>query len=407
MLRTRPRPLPAARSGCIIRPGRSDLIEVFYFFYYQSVGIYMTFMPAYLRGLGLSGRQISTVFALAPLFSLVVPLAWAYLADRTHRHDRVLRIVIGGAWLGFTPMLFAGTFTAILTSWGLYALFAVAVGGLADAFAVARVRAGAVYGRLRLWGSVGYVVAAVAVGAVLSLRGRAADRLVPVTMWITLGCAFFAATRLRGEGDPAARPRPADVLALLREPKLRLLLAIAAMHWICLTPYNVYFGVFLRDIGLPPVSWSFAYSTGVVVEVLVLMTFHRLSARFRLPTLLAAAFAVSAARWLAIGVVRAPWALIALQALHGMSFGMFWSAAIALVATTVPASLRATGQALLIMAINVGAAVGSAITGRVYDAHGAPLLFLLAAIGELAPLAVVIAARRRLQDPGALISSPP
>ena len=69
----------------------------------------MTFMPAYLRGLGLSGREISTVFAVSPLLALAVPLAWAYLADRTHRHDRVLRVVIGGAWLGFTPMLFAGT----------------------------------------------------------------------------------------------------------------------------------------------------------------------------------------------------------------------------------------------------------------------------------------------------------
>ena len=197
------------------------------------------------------------------------------------------------------------------------------------------------------------------------------------------------------------------MLALLRDPRLRLLLAIAALHWICLTPYNVYFGVFLRDLGLPPLSWGLAYSTGVVMEVFVLMTFHRLQARFRLPTLLAAAFAVSAARWLAIGVVRAPWALIALQALHGMTFGMFWSAAIALVAATVPASLRATGQALLIMAINVGGAVGNAITGRVYDAYGSRLLFLLAAIGELAPLAVVIAARRRLHDPGGLISSPP
>ena len=367
----------------------------------------MTFMPAYFRGLGLSGTEISTVFALSPLLALAVPLAWAYLADRTHRHDHVLRVVIGGAWLGFTPMLFARGFASIVASWALYALFAVAVGGLADAFAVARVRAGAVYGRLRLWGSVGYVVAAVAVGAVLSAFGHAADRVVPVAMWLTLGCAFYAATRLRGEGDPAARPRPADVLALLREPKLRLLLVIAALHWTCLAPYNVYFGVFLHDVGLAPVSWGLAYSTGVVMEVLVLMTFHRVQARFRLSTLLAAAFAVSAARWLAIAVVRAPAALIALQALHGMTFGMFWSAAIALVASTVPASLRATGQALLIMSINIGAAVGSAISGRVYDAYGSRPLFLLAAIGELAPLAVVIAARRRLHDPGALISSPP
>jgi PPP family 3-phenylpropionic acid transporter len=366
----------------------------------------MTFLPAYLRGLGLSGREISTVFAVPPLLAMVVPLAWAYLADRTHRHDRVLRVVVGGAWLGFVPMLFARSFPVIFAGWALYAMFAVAVGGLADAFAVARVRTGAIYGRLRLWGSVGYVVAAVLVGALLSARDRAVDRLVPAAMWLALGCAFAAALRLRGPGEAATRPRAADVRALLRDPRLRLLLAVAALHWICLAPYNVYFGVFLHDLGLRPLSWGLAYSTGVVMEVIVLMTFHRLQARFRLETLLAAAFAVSAARWLAIAVIRAPAALIALQALHGMTFGMFWSAAIALVASTVPASLRATGQALLVMAINLGSALGNTITGRIYDAYGPRLLFLLAAAGQLAPLAVVLAARRLRDAPG-LISSQP
>jgi PPP family 3-phenylpropionic acid transporter len=367
----------------------------------------MTYLPAYLRGLGLSGRQISTVFAVQPLLATVVPLAWAYLADRTHRHDRILRVVIGGAWLGFVPMLFARGFGMILLGWGLYAMFAVAVGSLADAFAVARVRAGAVYGRLRLWGSIGYVFAAVLLGALLSVRARNADRLVPIAMWLVLGCAFAAALRLRGAGEATVRPRAADVRALLANRRLQLVLAIAALHWICLCPYNVYFGVYLRDIGLAPVSWGLAYSTGVVMEVIVLMTFHRLQARYRLSTLLAAAFAASAVRWLAIGLVRAPAALIALQMLHGMTFGMFWSAAIALVADTVPASLRASGQALLVMAINIGGALGNAISGQIYDAHGAAPLFLLAAVGELAPLAVVLAARRRLHDAPGLISSGP
>jgi PPP family 3-phenylpropionic acid transporter len=366
----------------------------------------MTFLPAYLRGLGLSGREISTVFTVTPLLALGVPLAWAYLADRTHRHDRVLRVVIGGAWLGFVPMLFVRHFSGVFASWTLYAVFSVAVGGLADAFAVARVRAGAVYGRLRLWGSIGFVVAAVAVGALLSAAGGTPNRIVPAAMWLALGGAFVAATRLHGAGEPAARPRAADVRALLRDPRLRLLLAIAALHWICLAPYNVYFGVFLSDLGLQPLSWALAYSTGVVTEVFVLMTFHHVQARYRLSTLLAVAFGASAARWLAIGVVRAPWALITLQALHGLTFGMFWSAAIALVGSTVPPSLRATGQALLIMSINLGGAIGNTITGRIYDAYGSRLMFVLAAIGELAPLAVVLRARHRLHGGDGLISSP-
>jgi MFS transporter, PPP family, 3-phenylpropionic acid transporter len=383
------------------------MIEVFYLFYYQSIGVYMTFLPAYLRGLGLSGREISTVFTVTPLLALVVPLAWAYLADRTQRHDRVLRVVVGGAFVGFVPMLFASSFAGVFAGWALYAMFAVAVGGLADAFAVARVRAGAIYGRVRLWGSVGYVVAALAVGALLSARGRPTDRLVPFAMWLALGCAFVASLRLRGTGESSTRPRAAEVRALLADPRLRLVLAIAALHWICLAPYNVYFGVYLRDLGMTELSWGLATSTGVVMEVIVLSTFHRLQVRFRLETLLAAAFAVSAARWLAIAVVQAPWALVALQVLHGMTFGMFWSAAIALVAATVPAPLRATGQALLVMAINLGGALGNAVSGRVYDAHGARLLFLLAAVGQLAPLAVVLAARRRLRDGRVLISSVP
>jgi len=367
----------------------------------------MTFLPAYLRGLGLSGREISTVFTVTPTLALVVPLAWAYLADRTQRHDRVLRVVVGGAWLAFTPILFARGFPVILAVWGLYALFSVAIGTLADGFAVARVRDGAVYGRLRMWGSVGYVIATVAVGALLSARARTADWLVPVALWLALGCTFAVAWTLRGPGESAARPRAADVKVLLGDPRLRLLLVIAALHWICLTPYNVYFGVFMRDLGLSPLAWGTAYSIGVVMEVVVLAVFHHLQARFRLSTLLAVVFAVTAVRWLATATLRAPGALIALQALHGLTFGMFWSAAIALVAASTPPSLRATGQALLMIAINLGSAVGNSMTGRIYDARGSRLLFLLAAIGELAPLVVVLAGRRRLHDAPGLISSPP
>ena len=323
----------------------------------------------------------------------------------------MLRIVVGGACLGFVPLLFARSFGAILIGWITYAVFSVSVGGLADALAVARVRAGAAYGRLRMWGSVGFVVAAVAFGGVLWARhgtvNAGADWLVPVAMWLALVAAFVAALPLRGTGETSARPRAADVKALVAEPRLLLLLLAAALHWICLTPYNVYLGVFLRDLGLPPPAWGLAYAIGTVAEVAVLAVFRRLEARFRLDVLLAIAFGASSVRWLAIAALDATWALIAVQLLHGLSFGLFWSAAIALIAATVPGSLRATGQALLVISINVGGAIGNAVTGRLYDASGPRLMFVLAAILELAPLTVVIVGRRRLRGTAGLLSSGP
>jgi PPP family 3-phenylpropionic acid transporter len=379
------------------------MIEVFYFFYFQSVAINMAFMPSHLRALGLSGGQISAALAVAPILSLAVPLGWAWLADRTRRHDRVLQVVACGAWLGFTPLVLARgaaarSFPLILTGYFAFAAFGVGAGGLADALAVARVRAGAIYGRLRLWGSVGFVIAAVTVGAALGLfHFDLSGHLVPLAMWLALGGSFVAALRLGGTGERTARPRATDVGTLLAAPGLRLLLLAGALHWACMAPYNVFLGVFLRDLGLPPLAWGLAYSVGVVAEMLVLLYFHRLHTRFSLDALLAAAFVASALRWLAVARVRSPIALILLQSLHGMTFGMFWSAAIALIAATVPGSLRATGQALLVMSINLGGAAGNLATGVLYDTIGPRTLFLWAAAGQVLPLVVVLRARHHLR----------
>jgi PPP family 3-phenylpropionic acid transporter len=374
------------------------MIEAVYFFLFQSVAINMAYMPAHMRALGLAGRQISTVLAVAPLMSLAVPLGWAWLADRSHRHDRVLRLVAAGACLGFTPVLFARGFRGVLAGYLGYAVCAVGIGGLTDALAVARVRQGAVYGRLRLWGSIGFVASSLVGGAALAgdSDARLASIVPPLAMWLALVGTFGATLLIRGSGEEAVRPRAEDVRALLRDDRFRLVLVAGALHWVCMSPYNVFFGIFLRELGLPPIAWGSSFSVGVLAEMLVLLWFHRLEARFSLHSLLAAAFLASAVRWLAVATVRAPVALILLQSLHGMTFGLFWSAAIALVGATVPPPVRATGQALLVMAINLGGAIGNLLTGRLYDAAGPRTLFLLAAIGELAPLAVVWRARRRL-----------
>jgi PPP family 3-phenylpropionic acid transporter len=120
----------------------------------------------------------------------------------------------------------------------------------------------------------------------------------------------------------------------------------------------------------------------------VLLLFPRLHARWSLRALFAAAFAGSALRWLALSRVEGAAAVVALQLLHGLTFGLFWSCSVEAMSRLVPGPLRVTGQALYTAVVfGAGNAVGYQLAGLALDHHGrAAPLFAWAAAVELLPL---------------------
>jgi PPP family 3-phenylpropionic acid transporter len=375
------------------------VIEVFYFFSMTVVGVSAPYFPPYLQGLGFTGRQISTVLSVPPLLALAAPLGWAWIADRTRRHARVLRIVCGGASLGFIPMLFARRFGAILPSYFGYAIFYMGISGLTDSLAIARMQAGGDYGRMRVWGSAGCMAMALVTGVLLTLRGRdpGADPLVPCLIFVALLSALLASRRLHGTGETGVRPRLGDLRQLFASDRYRLLLMAAPLHWACCAPYNSFFGILLRDRHLPPVVLGVGFCIGVAGEMLIFVRFSRLRALFDLDTMLAIAFGGSAVRWLLVAQLDSTAAMMALQLLHCLTYGLFWAAGVTVVGETAPPHLRATGQAFFVISVvGVGNILGNLATGALYDlGGGAGHAFLAAGFAELIPLALALTARRR------------
>jgi PPP family 3-phenylpropionic acid transporter len=164
----------------------------------------------------------------------------------------------------------------------------------------------------------------------------------------------------------------------------------------------VFFGVLVRDLGLPDDVTSAGMAIGVVAEIGALLAFPRLERRFSLRALLAAAFAGSAVRWALLSRAADPLAVAGLQALHGLTFGLFWGSAMRALADVVPPRLRATGQAVFTGIVFGGAnAVGYALSGAGYDRLGgaAPLFAWAAAVELLSLGALFLLGARRSAAP--------
>jgi PPP family 3-phenylpropionic acid transporter len=381
-------------------------LRALYFLYYGNVGTYLPFFAVYLKGLGFTGEQIGLVqmlpsFPLAPL----VAIAWATWADRRGAPERALRRAT--AWVALAVLLlpFARTPLQVGLVVVLMALGDRAVVPLTDSITIelaggrgaAREGPAPSYARIRLFGSLGFIVLTVLVGRLLTLRSaRPADPLVPL---VVVACIVGYALVARGIPSiprHGERPAPRDMLALLGDGRLWSLLGPAALHWASCAPYHLFFGVLVRDLGLPDDVTSAGMAVGVVAEIGVLLAFPRLERRFALRTLLAVSMAASAARWALTARATGPAALAGLQALHGLTFGLFWGSSIRALADLVPTRLRATGQAVFGGIVFGGAnAVGYALSGVAYDRlGGAAGLFAGAAGLELVALAALLVLAR-------------
>ena len=369
-------------------------LRALYFLYYAGVGVFLSYLAPYLRGLGFTGQQIGAVSTAQQLVSVPAALAWATLADRLGSPSRALRICGAGALCAACALPFVRTPLAIGATLVVFSLFASAVVPLVDAATMEAVEpAGTSYARTRLWGSLGFIVTAQGLGALLTLRGeRAADAVVPVAYLVCVAGWALVSQGVSGVPRSLERPHWREAAMLLRSPRLLFWLLICAVHWGALGPYHLMFGVLVRDRGLPSSVTGTAMALGVAAEVLALFAFPWFERRLSLRALLTVAFAGTVVRWWLVGRVESAPALVALQSMHGLTFGIWWGCAVEGMARIVPAHLRATGQALFAAVVfDLGNAAGYVLAGRGYDALGsAAALFPLAAAVEVLPLALLL-----------------
>jgi len=357
-------------------------VALFYAGYFGALGLYWPYFGPFLRELGLGAGAATEVLALAPLCGLIAPPLAGLLADRRRARSLLLRALSVGAAATFVGFLVVRGPAVILVALA-FAICRAPLVALADASAVEA--AGSSYGRLRAWGSLAFLVAAAGGGEIAARVGLHA---VFAAGAIGLGISALATQRVPPPSTPPERQsRPGSLR------RLAPFLVAAALAGFANAAYDAGFSLHLERIGLGGRFVGWAWSLGVVSEVGLMAISGRLAARVGAERLFAGALAVGALRWTALAFVRAPALILALQPLHGITFGLFWAAGVATAHHRGGPEAPAATQGLFNAAVSAGSTLGMALAGRALELAGGTGLFLGAAVA--AALAAGIASRLR------------
>lgn len=361
----------------------------FYFFYFAYLGTFAPFFSLYLDGIGLMPFHIGVVMALPQVTRIIAPHLWSWLADRTSAPVRVVRYTGIAGCVVFLP-IFAGTQVAliVLTILAMTFFWSAAL-PLMEATTLTHLGdETSRYGRVRVWGSIGFIAAVIGVGHLLDfVTLQAVPVLVFAMMLGILGCVFIVpeAPVVHHGGETSVRRvmLKAEVLALIGAGAF-----MAAAHG----PYYTFFSIHLVAQGYSKSATGWLWALGVICEIGIFAWMPRLFRAYSLRAILIASFALAVVRFLAIGwLAHSLIALLLAQVLHAATFGAFHAASIGYVHKLFRGKLQSRGQAIYgSVSFGVGGAIGGFASGYAWDRWGAAPTFTLAAACALIGMMILV-----------------
>lgn len=354
----------------------------FYFFYYATVGAFMPYWGPYLEARGFNAVQMGIAFGLIGITRSFMPVVWGVWGDRAASRMHLIRWAAVASLILFMAIPFAGSIVWIGALMVGYVLFWHALLPQFEVVALNHLNLrGADYSRVRLWGSVGFVVAVLSLGFALDLTGILALPYLVGSFWVGM---VWLAFRVPDAPAPAARegqPAPPPLLDVLRRPEVLVLLAVCLASQMSFAPYYNFFTLFLVKHGYSPGAGGFLWALGVIAEIGLFVVMTRLIARVGARPLMIAALGATALRWLLTStLVDSLTVLVLVQLSHALTFGAYHSVAMHYVQRLFPAALQGRAQAVYnAVAYGVGGSIGSFASGYLWDRVSPESCFLVMA----------------------------
>lgn len=362
----------------------------YYFFYFAFVGAFSPYFGLYLQSIGSSATQIAVLMSLMSVMRMLAPTLWGWLADRLGVRIPIVRLSAVLSMAGFAGFLVSDAYSMLFVSMAFLAFFWSAALPLVETLTFAHLDGQASrYGNIRVWGSVGFILAVLILGYVL-------DGLpIRALLWITLallagilGCALV----IPEAGKPRLPVMPVALGEILRRPEVKALMVACFFMSAAHGALYVFYSLHLVAHGYSKSLVGWMWTLGVVAEIAVFMGMPQLLRAFSLRGLLVFSFAAAVLRFVLIGWGADSLAvLVFAQVLHGATFGSYHAAAVAAVNRWFGTQHQARGQALYgSISFGAGGMIGGLLSGYTWDWIGSAWTYTFGSVFALCGLLVLL-----------------
>ena len=330
-----------------------------------------------------------------PGVATVAPFLWAAYADATRRGDRIF---LWTTWFSaLAALILPNARRFVPAALGIFCLAAFRTPLIPFAnsmtFRVLKDRPQR-YAAIRLWGTIGYIVAAVGAGAVMDRLGLRMGMYGVTLSMLTCGLVAWA-----GRSRECVRLAPVglrEILESLRDRRLLILVAATALAWVSYGPYGTFYTIHLEQLGFSRAFAGTAWALAAGSELVVMLLWPRMCGWATPRTWLIVALTAHPLRWLLSSVAHGPVFLLAIQLTHAFTFGIFYLAAVQTVEGLAPDGLRTTAQGVFAsVTFGVGGLVGNSLGGWLYEPMGMTALYIAAALVSAGGLFVFVVGTAR------------
>lgn len=370
-------------------------LSSFYFAYYAALGAFSPYWGLFLKSRGMDVAAISILMSLWYGTRIIAPTAWTTLAARSPQPVRWLRLGCLITLISFAAFVVPMDYVGLLVTMAVFCFAYNAVMPQFEAITLSHLPGKSErYGRIRVWGSIGFIVVVASYGSLLDVFGIGALPWLMLPIYVGL----LASACINDYAQPVAETSDDrdDFWSRLKRREVLAFFGVAFLTQVSFGPYYTFFSIYMDEHGYSTTQLGAFWSIGVIAEIAVFFLAARIFARWQASTVLAIALLSAALRW---GITAlfpdSIWLMSLAQATHALNFAGFFAAAMHLLAQYFPGRMNGHGQGVFYgFSSGIGGVVGALLAGQLWTVGGGQLAFQVGGAVCLLAAAIALLAMR-------------